>query len=73
MPDNIFSRFKALLCTLVTLVVITAFKTGGTIVLPTDLLPFKPADYYFAEVTDDREDKAAPAQLVIKKTPLDNT
>jgi len=49
-------------------ILLTSFKAYGPIVLLDEPLQFKPAGFYIAGVTDDRADRGAVAQLLIKES-----
>lgn len=50
----------------ISMVFFTSFKQQDTIVLQNEPIPFKPAGFYITTVTDDRTDKTAVANLVVK-------
>lgn len=58
------SNFRIFLLT--GLVLVTSFKSVDPIILVDEQLPFKPNNYYIANVVDERVNKGAVAQVIIK-------
>jgi hypothetical protein len=61
-----FTGAKSVLLLVIGVMLVTSFKIADPIILVDEQMPFKPNNYYIAAVMDERANKSAIAQIMVK-------